>query len=78
LTIPRFHPSVKRAKAIVESGEIGDIKHISADLLLNQSMFPEDDIRYDFELGGGAMMDLGCTYVYLIIPLINLTYEKTS
>jgi len=42
--------------------EIGDIKHASADLLLNQSMFPEDDIHYDFELGGGAMMDPGCTY----------------
>ncbi|KAF4610430.1 hypothetical protein D9613_007038 [Agrocybe pediades] len=56
----RFHPALKRAKAIIDSGEIGAIQNITAELMLPKGLFGDDDIRYDYELGGGALMDLGC------------------
>ncbi len=60
----RYHPLLLRAKAILESGELGALRHIEATfctLLLRQN-----DIRYRYELAGGATMDLGCYTVNLI------------
>ena len=57
----RFHPAVRRAKAILDSGELGAIKSARAALAFpNFGMFSKDDIRYNLALGGGAMMDMGC------------------
>ncbi|KAF9069800.1 hypothetical protein BDP27DRAFT_1383100 [Rhodocollybia butyracea] len=42
----RFHPAIQRVKTILDSGELGKIK--------------KSDIRFDLDLGGGAMMDMGC------------------
>ncbi|PPQ99845.1 hypothetical protein CVT26_009342 [Gymnopilus dilepis] len=55
----RFHPAAKRAKEIIESGEIGTVKEVSVDLMLSGGSIPEGDIRYEYSLGGGAFMDLG-------------------
>lgn len=57
---PRFHPAIARVKAILDSGELGPIKDLSASLALPKGMFGPADIRYDYSLGGGAMMDMGC------------------
>ncbi|KAH9479443.1 D-xylose 1-dehydrogenase (NADP(+)) 2 [Psilocybe cubensis] len=62
----RFHPALHRFKEIVQSGEIGKVKHVDVDMILPQSMFSEGDIRYDYSLGGGALMDLGCYAVNCI------------
>ncbi|KAF8878869.1 hypothetical protein BD779DRAFT_1553586 [Infundibulicybe gibba] len=56
----RFHPAVQRVKAIIDSGELGPIKHISAALAIPRGLIPSDDIRFNHELGGGVMMDMGC------------------
>jgi predicted dehydrogenase len=56
----RFHPAIHRVKEILESKELGAIKNISVTMILPQPFFKDDDIRYDYTLGGGAMMDLGC------------------
>ena len=56
----RFHPAIHRVKEILESKELGAIKNISATLILPTSLIKDDDIRFDYSLGGGAMMDLGC------------------
>ena len=56
----RFHPAIHRVKEILESKELGAIKNISATLMLSSSYFKDDDIRFNYSLGGGAMMDLGC------------------
>jgi hypothetical protein len=44
----------------LESKELGAIKNISATMVLPSVLLKEDDIRFDYSLGGGAMMDLGC------------------
>lgn len=44
----------------MDSGEIGKVKNITVDMLLPRGLFGSGDIRYDYSLGGGALMDLGC------------------
>lgn len=56
----RFHPAIHRVKAILESGELGAIKHAEATMKLGKGFVPDDDIRFNYELGGGIMMDMGC------------------
>lgn len=55
----RFHPAIHRVKNIIDSGELGQVKSISAVLSLYQGYVKDDDIRLDFDLGGGGMMDVG-------------------
>jgi len=56
----RYHPLAHRMREIVASGELGRIRHIEA--WLCAPIPDKSDIRYRFELAGGAMMDMG-TYV---------------
>ncbi|KAJ3812505.1 NAD(P)-binding protein [Lentinula aff. lateritia] len=56
----RFHPSIQRAKAILDSGELGKIKSIDLKFALAAGFMKDSDIRFNLALGGGAMMDLGC------------------
>ena len=54
-----LHPSVQRVKEIIDGGELGKIKSIHAELCLPKGIIPKNDIREDYNLGGGATMDLG-------------------
>ena len=56
--VGRFHPALKRVKAIIDSGELGKIKHITVNMMLFQGAFKDDDIRR-----GGALMDMGCEFL---------------
>ena len=58
----RFHPAISRVKAILDNGELGPIQNISASLAVPKGFTKEGDIRLDYELGGGAMMDMGCMF----------------
>jgi len=49
-----------RIQTILDSGELGPIKSISANMTLPKGMVPKGDIRLDYGLGGGALMDIGC------------------
>ncbi len=54
----RFHPRIKRTVDLVASGELGDVK-----LIRSSFAFKVQDplnIRLDGDLGGGALMDVGC------------------
>jgi predicted dehydrogenase len=52
----RYHPLVKRFCEIV--GELGPIRHIQC--WTNFVIADPGDIRYDYDLAGGALMDGGC------------------
>jgi len=58
----RYHPLAARMKAIVDSGELGEIHHLESSLCAPMPMFR--DIRYRLDLAGGAVMDLGCYCIH--------------
>ena len=58
----RYHPLAERMRAIVRSGELGALRHVEACFPLPRF----SDIRYRYDLGGGALMDAGCYAVHLL------------
>ncbi|MQA03815.1 MAG: gfo/Idh/MocA family oxidoreductase [Streptosporangiales bacterium] len=60
----RYHPFARRAQEVVDSGELGALRRVSASLCFPLPRF--GDIRYDYSLAGGAMMDVGCYVLHLL------------
>jgi len=55
----RHHPLARRMREIVAGpGELGELRHVEASLCIPLPRF--SDIRYRFDLAGGATMDAGC------------------
>ena len=58
----RFHPQHQKVKELINDKKIGDVD------LFNGSFgfpsFPDGDIRYSKELGGGFLNDTGCYPIY--------------
>ena len=54
----RFHPQICKLKQMIDAGDIGKILAIRSDL--RAKVEDPEDIRYQKELGGGALMDVGC------------------
>jgi len=54
----RFHPRILAAAEMVRSGKIGLLKTIESGFTF--FMHDKEDIRMKPEMGGGALMDLGC------------------
>jgi predicted dehydrogenase len=52
---------------IVRSGELGPLRHVGASLCFPLPLF--SDIRYQYDLGGGALMDAGCYTVHIVRTL---------
>jgi len=52
------HPQTKRAREIVSTGLLGDIESAEAAFIV--PMPPSGDIRWNVDLAGGSLMDLGC------------------
>ncbi len=53
----RYHPLVARVRDILASGEIGTVRRIDASF---SAFLPFDDFRFDYRLGGGGTIDMGC------------------
>ncbi len=54
----RFHPQTARALEIARSGALGDVEAIRSTFTFRLTR--PDNIRWSAELGGGALMDVGC------------------
>jgi predicted dehydrogenase len=54
----RFHPRIERVQELVRGRAIGALRSITASFTFR--LRSEDDIRMKPELGGGALMDVGC------------------
>jgi predicted dehydrogenase len=60
----RYHPLTARVKEIIASGAVGKVQHIHAQFSF---LLPApNNIRFKYELAGGALMDTGCYPVSLI------------
>jgi predicted dehydrogenase len=59
----RYHPLAHRMREVVESGELGTIRRVETALCFPLPKF--SDIRYQYELAGGATMDVGTYTVHM-------------
>ncbi|HTO69928.1 MAG TPA: Gfo/Idh/MocA family oxidoreductase [Myxococcota bacterium] len=61
----RYHPLAKRVKQLLADGAIGAPRHYEAVLAIPLG-FLRNDIRWSWELAGGALMDAGCYTVSMV------------
>lgn len=59
----RYHPLIQAAEKIISSGELGKLVRVEAALSFPLPKF--SDIRYNYDLAGGALMDAGCYAVHM-------------
>jgi predicted dehydrogenase len=59
----RYHPLISAAEQIIASGELGTLLRVEAAMCFPLPKF--SDIRYDYALAGGALMDAGCYAVHI-------------
>lgn len=59
------HPAIWRLLETIHSGEIGEVREI--EVRLDMPAPAPNDPRWDFALAGGAMMDLGCYAIHVLI-----------
>jgi len=73
----RYHNVIRRAEAIVRSGELGDL--VAAEAVFQVTIpFREGELRWIDEQGGGALMDLGCYPIHALRTLIGSEPEVVS
>jgi predicted dehydrogenase len=59
----RYHPLAQRMRDIVDSGELGPLRRVETALCFPLPKF--SDIRYQYDLAGGATMDVGTYTVHM-------------
>jgi predicted dehydrogenase len=66
----RFHPLFENALSLLRAGAVGRIRHIEA---IFNAHLPDTpgELRYIEELGGGALMDLGCYCMHWIRTVVG-------
>jgi predicted dehydrogenase len=72
----RYHPLALRAEQIIASGALGKLKRVEASLCFPLPKF--SDIRYNYALAGGALMDAGCYAVHMVRTFGGSTPEVVS
>lgn len=73
----RFHPQLECIKNIIASGEIGDIRQVHS-----RFGFPpfedKSNIRYQSDLGGGALLDAGAYPIKVTQEILGFDVEVVS
>ncbi|MGA4516716.1 Gfo/Idh/MocA family protein [Solibacillus silvestris] len=65
----QHHAQHDFVKAIIDKGELGDIRHIKAHF--SWQIEDENDIRLKANLGGGALNDVGCYCMHVITQILK-------
>ena len=72
----RHHPLASRMREILRAGEIGEVRHVEASTCI--PMLMPGNIRFRYELGGGALMDIGSYAVNMVRWLAEAEPEVVS
>jgi D-xylose 1-dehydrogenase (NADP+, D-xylono-1,5-lactone-forming) len=71
----RFHPQHRRVRALIEAGVIGDVVEVRAHLSVDIMNPPDpNNIRMNPDLGGGALLDMGC----YMISVVRMLYAAEA
>lgn len=65
----RHHPLIDRVEDLLAAGAIGTLTSASA--VFDVHIPDRSDIRYNWDLAGGATMDLGCYCIHLLRTLLK-------
>src|SRR4051794_380910 len=63
----RYHPLADRLVEIAHDGTIGNIEHVHTWMIT--PLLPRGDIRWQLNLAGGSLMDVGCYTIHLLRTL---------
>ena len=66
----RFLPIIDKTLELVNAGEVGDIKYLSADFGF-VAPFDKGSRLYDLSLGGGSLLDVGVYPLFLALLLLG-------
>jgi predicted dehydrogenase len=72
----RYHPLATRVRDLLDSGDLGAIRHVEVSTCV-PFVIP-GDIRYRYDLAGGASMDIGCYAVSILRFLAGAEPEVVS
>lgn len=72
----RYHPLALRVEQIIASGELGNLQRVETSMCFPLPKF--SDIRYNYSLAGGALMDAGCYAVHMARIFGGATPEVVS
>ncbi|MRH90920.1 gfo/Idh/MocA family oxidoreductase [Nocardia sp. SYP-A9097] len=72
----RYHPLTLAAEKVIASGELGKLVRVEAAFCIPLPVF--SDIRYNYDLAGGALMDTGCYAVHMARVLGGENPEVTA
>jgi D-xylose 1-dehydrogenase (NADP+, D-xylono-1,5-lactone-forming) len=73
----RHHPKTRKLRAICHSGEIGEPRVVRSKFHFKVAE-PATDIRYDPELAGGALRDVGCYCVSMASYLAGAAPDSVA
>src|ERR1700730_11934649 len=66
----RYHPLADRVRELIRDGALGKLTHAEGHFSVP---IPPDNIRFDWNLAGGATMDLGCYPLHMIRYFSGMT-----
>src|SRR5512143_1044048 len=72
----RFHPLAARMREVIDSGVLGAVRHVEATMCIPLPL--PNDIRYRYDLAGGATMDTGCYTISVVRFLAGAEPEVLS
>jgi predicted dehydrogenase len=76
----RYHPFCYETlrNVLSNKNEIGAIQNISADMTIPSAFLQNNDIRFQYPLGGGSQMDAGCYLVSMCRFIVNTYNNRTD
>jgi predicted dehydrogenase len=76
----RYHPMCDETlkNLLSNKDELGSIISISGTFTVPSMFFNSNDIRFQYSLGGGAQMDLGCYLVSMCRFIVRHSYRQHS
>jgi predicted dehydrogenase len=72
----RYHPLIARILEILRGGEIGALRRVDTRMCIPLPF--RKDIRYQLDLAGGAVMDVGCYAIHQARTLAGIEPEVVS
>ncbi|HXK23622.1 MAG TPA: Gfo/Idh/MocA family oxidoreductase [Myxococcota bacterium] len=72
----RHHPLAARMREILRAGELGEVRHVEASTCI--PMLSPHNIRFRYDLAGGALMDIGSYAVNMVRWLAEAEPEVAS